>query len=100
MSSQINNNNNYVMALAFPNPYVPRKLNNMDQAQVIKREREDWERLYHKMLKGIEVMIDVQRIVKNIKKMAKETNMTIMEMERTILIASINNRTVNTMNIM
>jgi len=43
MSSQISNNNNYNynMAPAFPNPYISRKLNNMDQAQVLKKERED-----------------------------------------------------------
>ena len=101
MSSQIpNNNNNYIMAPASPNPYISRKLNNMDQTQVMKKEREDWERLYHKTLKEIEAMINVQRIVKDMKKMAEETNMTIMEMEETILMASINNQTVNTMNIM
>jgi len=33
-----NNNNNYVTAPTFPNPYISRKLNNMDQAQVMKRE--------------------------------------------------------------
>jgi len=99
MSSQINNNNNYIIAPASPNLYVSRKLNNMDQAQVIKRKREDWERLYHKMLKEIEAMIDVQRIVKDMKKMVEETNTTIMEMEETILMASINNQTVNITNI-
>jgi len=36
--SQIINNNNYVIAPTFPNPYISRKLNNMDQAQVMKRE--------------------------------------------------------------
>ena len=56
-------------------------------------------RLYHKILKGIETMIDVQRIVKNIKKMAEEANTMIMEMEGSILMASINNRTTNAMNI-
>ena len=45
-------------------------------------------------------MINVQRIVKDMKKMAEETNTMIMEMEETILMASINNRTVNTTNIM
>ena len=65
----------------------------------MKKEREDWLRLYHKTLKGIEVMIDVQRIVKDIKKMAEETNTMIMEMEGTILMASINNQIVNIMNI-
>ena len=51
------------------------------------------------MLKGIEAMINVQRMMKNIKKIAEETNMTVMEMEGTILTASINNRTMNAMNI-
>ena len=65
----------------------------------MKREREDWTRLYHKILKGIEAMIDVQRMVKDLKKIAEETNTMITEMEETILMASINNQMVNTMNI-
>jgi len=56
-------------------------------------------RLYHKTLKGIEVMIDVQRMVKDLKKIVEKTNTTITEMEGMILMASINNRIVNTMNI-
>ena len=71
----------------------------MDQAQVMKREREDWTRLYHKMLKGIEAMIDVQRMIKDMKKMAEETSTTVMEMEEIILTASVNNRTMNATNI-
>ena len=57
----------------------------------MKREREDWERMYHKTVKGIEAMIDVQRMLKDMKKIAEETNTTVMEMERTILMASTNN---------
>ena len=72
----------------------------MDQVQVMKREREDWLKLYHKTLKGIETIIDVQRIVKDIKRMAEKANTTITEIEGSILIASTNNRTMNTMNIM
>ena len=71
----------------------------MDQVQVMKREREDWTRLYHKMLKGIEVMINVQRMLKDMKKIAEETNMMIMKMEGMILMASINKCTTNTTNI-
>jgi len=58
-------------------------------------------RLYHKTLKGIETMINVQKMVKDMKKMAEEANttITIMEMEGSILMASINNRIMNTMNI-
>ena len=63
----------------------------MDQAQVMKKEREDWMRLYHKTLKGIEAMIDVQRMMKDMKKIAEEMNITVMEIEGTILTASINN---------
>jgi len=66
-------------------------LNNIDQAQVMKKEREDWMRLYHKTLKGIEAMIDVQRMMKDMKKIAEETNMKVTEIEGTILMASINN---------
>ena len=66
----------------------------------MKKKREDWLRLYHKILKGIETIINVQRIVKDIKKMVEETNMMIMEIVKTILMTSINNRTVNTTNIM
>ena len=91
MSSQLSNNNNYAMASTSPNPYISRKLNNMDQTQVMKKEREDWMRLYHKMLKGIEVMINVQRMMKDMKKIVEETNTTMTEMEGTILTASINN---------
>ena len=65
----------------------------------MKREREDWTRLYHKTLKGIELMIDVQRMLKDMKKIAEETSTTVAEMEGTILTASINNRTMNATNI-
>jgi len=91
MSSQITNNNTFNTAPTSLNPYVSRKLNNMNQAQIMKREREDWSRLYHKTLKEIKEMIDVQRMMKDMKKIAEETNMTVIEMEGTILIASINN---------
>ena len=51
------------------------------------------------MLKGIEVMIDVQKMLKDMKKIAEETSTTVAEVERTILTASINNRTINATNI-
>ena len=62
----------------------------------MKREREDWSRTYHKTLKGIKAMIDIQRMMKDIKKIAEETNITVTEIERTILMASTNNQTTNT----
>ena len=99
MSFQVPNNNTFVMAPTSPNHYISRKLNNMNQAQVMKKEREDWMQLYHKMLKGIEVMIDVQRMLKDMKKIAEETSTIVTEMEGTILMASTNNQTMNATNI-
>ena len=99
MSSQVSNNNNYAMAPTSSNPYISRKLNNMNQAQVIKKEREDWMRLYHKILKEIEEMIDVQRMLKNMKKIAEETSIIVTEMKGTVLMTSINNQTINATNI-
>ena len=99
MSFQIANNNTFTMAPTSPNPYISRKLNNIDQAQVMKKEREDWERTYHKTLKGLEAMIDVQRIMKDMKKLAEEASTIVAKMEGTILMASINNHTTNAMNI-
>jgi len=91
MSFPTNNKNTFVTAPTSPNPYISQKLNNMDQAQVMKREREDWTRGYYKMLKGIEAMINVQRMLKDMKKIVEETSTTVTEMEGTILTASINN---------
>ena len=55
--------------------------------------------MYHKTLKGLEAMIDSQRIMKDMKKLAEETSTTVAEMEGTILTASINNHTTNATNI-
>ena len=99
MSFQTANNNTFAMAPTSPNPYISRRLNNIDQAQIMKREREDWERMYHKTLKGIKAMIDMQRMLKDMKKIAEEMNTTVTEMEGTILTASTNNRTMNAKNI-
>ena len=90
---------NYLTTPTSPNPYISRKLNNMEEARMMKEERNDWTKLYHKMLKGLEVMIDVQKQVKNMIKIVAETNITITEIEDTILKASTNNQVINAMNI-
>ena len=83
-----------------PNLYITRKSNNMDKAQALKKEWYDWTRLYYKMLKEIEAMIDVQRQVQNMMKIVEEANIMITEIEETILKVSINNQTMNTTNIL
>ena len=65
----------------------------------MKEERNDWMKMYHKMLKGLEAMIDVQKQVRDMMKIVAEMNITITEMEDTILKASINNWVINAMNI-
>jgi len=71
----------------------------LDKAKLLQKEYNDWTQLYHKNLQGIEVIIDVQKQVKDIMKMAKETNTTIMEIEELILKASKNNWVMNAINI-
>ena len=44
-------------------------------------------------------MIDMQRMLKDMKKIAEETSTTVTEIEGTILMASINNQTMNATNI-
>jgi len=44
-------------------------------------------------------MIDIQRMAKNIKRLAEETNTILTEIEETVLMISINNRVMNTTNI-
>ena len=72
----------------------------MDEVRIFKKKCNNWTKLYHKTLKGLEVMIDVQKKVQDIMKIVEETNTTIMEMEGTILKASINNQIMNMMNIL
>ena len=90
---------NYLTAPTSPNPYVTWKLNNMDKAKALKEERKDWTRIYYKTLKGIEMMIDMQRWVRDMMKIVAEANMTITEVGEVILKASINNQIINTTNI-
>jgi len=90
MSSQ-NNNYYYTTAPTSLNPYITRKLNNMDKVKMMKTERDNWTRIYYKTLKGLEVMIDMQKQIKKMLKIVAETNTTITEIEDLILTASINN---------
>ena len=90
---------NYLTAPTFPNSYVSRKLNIIEEVRMMKEERNDWMKMYHKMLKGLEAMIDVQKQVRDMMKIVAEMNITITEMEDTILKASINNWVINAMNI-
>ena len=97
MSSQTTNN--YLTTPTSPNLYITRRINNMDEAKIMKEKRNNWTKIYHKTLKGLEAMIDMQKQVKDMMKIAEETNTTITEMEGTILKASTNNQVINMTNI-
>ena len=58
----------------------------MDEARIFKKKCNDWTKLYYKMLKGLKAMINVQRQVRDIMKIAEETNMMITEIKDTIII--------------
>ena len=59
MSLQINNA--FATIPTSPNPYISRQLNNMNKAKVFKKKQNDWTSLYHKILKGLEAIIDMQK---------------------------------------
>ena len=71
----------------------------MEEVRIMKKERNNWTKMYHKTLKGLEAMIDVQKQVRDMMKIAVETNTTITEMEDIILKASTNNQVINATNI-
>ena len=72
----------------------------MDEARVFKKKQDDWTQLYYKILKELETMIDMQKQVREMIKIAEEANTMITEIEGTILKASINNRIMNATNIL
>ena len=55
--------NNYITVPTSPNLYMTRKLNNMDEVKLFKKKCDNWTKLYHKILKGLEVIINMQRQV-------------------------------------
>ena len=55
---------------------------------------------YHKILKEIRTIINVQKQVQDIIKITREINIIITEIENTILKISINNQTINATNIL
>ena len=50
----------------------------MNETKIMKAERDDWTRTYHKILKGLEAMIDVQKQIKEMMKIMAEMNTTMI----------------------
>ena len=72
----------------------------MDKGKLLKKEYNNQSKLYYKMLKSLEVMIDMQKQIQDMIKIAEEVNTTVTEIKGTILKASINNQVTNTTNIL
>ena len=98
MSYQITND--YATTPTSSNPYITKKLNNMNKAKLLKEEYNDWSKLYHKILKGLEVIIDIQKQIWDMMKMAEKANTTVTKIKEIILKTSINNWVTNTTNIL
>jgi len=75
----------FTTAPTSPNPYISKRLNNMEKVSLFKKECNNWTRIYYKLLQDIETIINIQKQVQDIMKLAEETNTTIMKMEGTIL---------------
>ena len=57
-----------------PNLYVICTLNNMNLVKTINNEKKNWTKKYHKIIQGIERMVNVQIQLQNIVKLAEEAN--------------------------
>jgi len=71
----------------------------MELVKMMNNERKDWMKKYHKIIQGIERIVNVQLQLQNIIKLAEEANIQIAEIEATILQASHNYQTQTTSNI-
>ena len=76
-----------------PNSYETCTLNNMNLVKIMNNERKDWMKKYHKIIQGIEQMVDAQLQLQNIIKLVEEANTQIAEIEMTLLQASLNFKT-------
>ena len=65
-------------------------LNNMDLIKIMNQNRKNWIKKYHKIIQGIDRIVDVQIQLKNIIKLAEEANTQIAEIKSMILQASDN----------
>jgi len=62
----------------------------MNLIKTINDEKKDWTKKYHKVIQGIERMVDMQMQLQNIMKLAEEANIQITEIKFTILQTSNN----------
>ena len=57
----------------------------MDLIVILNKEKKDWTKKYHKIIRGIETMVDIQLQLQNIIKLAEVANTQLAKIETTIL---------------
>ena len=83
----------FITAPISPNPYITHTLNNMKMVKTMNDKRKNWTKKYHKIIQGIERMVNMKLQLQNIIKLAKKANIQVAEIEVMILQASYNHRT-------
>jgi len=61
-------------APTFPNPYITRTVNNLALINILTNKKKDWMKKYHKIIREIEIMADIQLQLQNIVKLAEVAN--------------------------
>ena len=80
----------FTTAPTFPNLYVIYTLNNINLIKKINDEKKNQTKKYHKVIQGIERIVNVQMQLQNIMKLIEEANIQITEIKFTILQTSNN----------
>ena len=71
-----------------PNPYITCTVNNMDLIITLNNERENWMKKYHKIIRELETMTNIQHQLQSIIQLAEVVNTQLVEIKTTILQAS------------
>jgi len=71
-----------------PNFYVSCTVNNIDLIITLNNEKKDCIKKYHRIIKRLKTMVDIQLQLQNIVQLAEVTNTQLAEIKTTILQAS------------
>ena len=61
-------------APTFPNPYITCTVNNLALINTLTNKKKDWMKKYHKIIREIETMANIQLQLQNIVKLAEVAN--------------------------
>jgi len=67
------------------NPYISYTVNNMDFIITLSNERKDWMKKYHRIIRELETIANIQHQLQNIIQLAKVANTQLTEIKTIIL---------------